>query len=89
MPYHSVDQLLGAFQDRDIWLFFALFLIGALYYVADNALAQLDEYHRANPGAKAMYESWKAAQPIKVAGKAYCREHQCVVDWCRGLHEET
>ena len=68
MPFESVDQLLRAFQDRDIWLFFALFLIGGLYYIADNALAQLDEYHRANPGAKAMYESWLRAKPVKVMG---------------------
>lgn len=58
MPYHSVDQLLRAFEDRDIWLFFALFVIGGLYYIAASVEGQIERYHRENPGAKAMYEAW-------------------------------
>jgi len=88
MPNETIDQLLQAYRDRDIWLFFGLFVVGGLYYLADNALAEFHEYLRENPGAKAMYEAWKRSRPVKVMGKPYCSKHQSVVDQCKRLHQD-
>jgi hypothetical protein len=88
MSHDTIDHLLQAYRDRDIWLFFGLFVIGTLYYLADNALAEFNDYLRENPGARAMYEAWKRARPVKVMGKAYCSKHQSVVDHCKRLHDD-
>ena len=93
VPYHTVDQVLQAFRERDIWLFFFLFLIGGLYWVTDSALRSYEEYHRRNPGAKAMYDAWQRDHAMKRNANrptsVICPIHKVFRDTCPpGSHDE-
>lgn len=92
MAYHSVDSLLQAFQERDIWLFFALFVIGGLYWIAATAEARFEEYLKANPGAKVQYEAWKLDRSLRAHGSrptsVICPIHKVFADQCPpGSHD--
>ena len=89
----TADQLLELFKQRDVWLFFALFVIGGLYWIAASAEGQIDEYHRANPGAKAMYDAWRRQKAWKsharVPTTVICPLHKVFRDQCPpGSHDE-
>lgn len=93
-PTSDPHLLLQLFRERDTYLFFALFVIGGLYWIAANAERDQEEYLKANPGAKAMYEAWKRDRALRQHGSRptsiICPIHKVFADQCPpGSHDKS